>query len=162
MCHSLALSYTWGNPKGPENHVPVKGNPEEIFQIQLEDRQKCITYNLKETLDQLRDETTLIKIWVDALCMDQENMTEQSEQLKSMAKIYGQASRVIVWLGEMDLYVDTTFGTLEELCWATKFYILHGCAEKLKVPWINVFEDAVTSLVIAELENGQRAIPLTL
>jgi hypothetical protein len=55
-----ALSYTWRNPKGPENDIPVKGNPEEIFQIQLEDKQKCITYNLKETLDQLRDETTLI------------------------------------------------------------------------------------------------------
>lgn len=58
-CHSLALRptrpsrHTWGN-------IPVKGNPEEIFQIQLEDKQKCITYNLKETLDQLRDETTLI------------------------------------------------------------------------------------------------------
>jgi Heterokaryon incompatibility protein (HET) len=129
-----ALSYTWGNPKGPKNHIPVKGNPEEIFQIQLEDKQKCITYNLKETLDQLRDETTLIRIWVDALCMDQKNMTEQSEQVKSMAKLYGQASRVIVWLGEMDLYVDTAFGTLEELCWATKFPILHCCAEKLKVP----------------------------
>jgi hypothetical protein len=149
-----ALQYTWENLKGPENHIPVKGNLEELFQIQLEDKQKCITYNLKEALDELRDETTLIRIWIDALCMGQKNMTEQSEQAKSMAKIYGQVSRVIVWLEETDLYVDMAFGILEEEGWATKSRILHYCAKKLKASWFNISEDAVTSLVIAELENG--------
>src|ERR1700730_15165897 len=92
-----ALSYTWGNPKGPRNHIPVKGNPEETFRVQVENKQKYITYNLKEALDQLRDEARFITIWVDALCIDQENTTEQSEQVKLMAKIYSQASKVIVW-----------------------------------------------------------------
>jgi hypothetical protein len=53
----------------------------------------------------------------------------------------------------MDLYV-TAFNTLEELCWAMKSSTLHYCAKKLKVPWFNVSEDVVVSLVIAELENG--------
>jgi hypothetical protein len=39
-------------------------------------------------------------MWVDAVCIDQENDQEKEHQIQLMAKIYGQASRVIVWLGE--------------------------------------------------------------
>jgi hypothetical protein len=71
-----------------------------------------------------------------------------------MAKIYSQASRVIVWLGETDRYVDEAFDTLEELCWATKVRIWQYCAKKLDTPLVNVTEDAVFSLVASEMESS--------
>jgi hypothetical protein len=37
---------------------------------------------------------------VDAVCINQTNGTEKEQQILLMAKIYGQANRVIVWLGE--------------------------------------------------------------
>lgn len=35
-----ALSYTWGNPKGPRSLIPVKGNPEETFEIKIKGMRK--------------------------------------------------------------------------------------------------------------------------
>jgi hypothetical protein len=37
--------------------------------------------------------------WIDALCIDQENVPERNNQVMLMGDIYSQASRVIVWLG---------------------------------------------------------------
>jgi hypothetical protein len=39
-------------------------------------------------------------IWIDAICINQEDNDEKGQQVQSMAKIYAKASRVIVWLGE--------------------------------------------------------------
>ena len=38
-------------------------------------------------------------LWVDALCIDQENKAERSQQVQFMSKIYTQATKVIAWLG---------------------------------------------------------------
>lgn len=39
-------------------------------------------------------------LWIDAICINQEDDDEKGQQVQSMAKIYAKASRVIVWLGE--------------------------------------------------------------
>jgi hypothetical protein len=39
-------------------------------------------------------------LWIDAICINQEDNAEKGQQVQSMAKIYAKASRVIVWLGE--------------------------------------------------------------
>ncbi|RGP78641.1 hypothetical protein FLONG3_3263 [Fusarium longipes] len=41
-------------------------------------------------------------IWIDALCINQRDMLEKGQQVQSMAKIYAQASSVVVWLGEVE------------------------------------------------------------
>ena len=38
-------------------------------------------------------------LWVDALCIDQENKAERSQQVQLMSKIYSRAQKVIAWLG---------------------------------------------------------------
>jgi hypothetical protein len=38
--------------------------------------------------------------WVDAICIDQTNITERGQQVNMMAQIYGNAEEVIVWLGK--------------------------------------------------------------
>lgn len=39
-------------------------------------------------------------IWIDATCIDQQNVTERGDQVAIMGSIYRQAETVLVWLGE--------------------------------------------------------------
>lgn len=39
-------------------------------------------------------------IWIDAICINQEDRAEKGHQVQSMAKIFAKANCVIVWLGE--------------------------------------------------------------
>jgi hypothetical protein len=82
-----ALSYVWGDPKDP---VPIKVGQDDL----------TVTRNLHAALLHLRYRYFERILWVDAICIDQENLRERGEQVQSMAKIYGSANRVVVWLGE--------------------------------------------------------------
>jgi hypothetical protein len=68
--------------------------------------------NLHAALLHLRDRFMDRILWVDAICIDQTNTAEKSQQVQSMAKIYAKASRVIVWLGEME---PTSAQALEDI-----------------------------------------------
>jgi hypothetical protein len=84
-----ALSYVWGSP---DNKLPIliHGNSFDV------------TVNLRAALSHLRDHSIERILWVDAICIDQANKKEKENQIQSMAKIYGHANRVIVWLGEAE------------------------------------------------------------
>jgi hypothetical protein len=43
-----------------------------------------------------------VLLWVDALCINQEDAVERANQVKMMGKIYGRARRVTVWLGKRE------------------------------------------------------------
>jgi hypothetical protein len=82
-----ALSYTWGDPR-------------ETRSISVDDNQLLITVNLYAALARLRLHSHERIIWVDAVCIDQHNTKERTQQVQLMAKIYSNAFCVIVWLGE--------------------------------------------------------------
>ena len=86
-----ALSYVWGG----------SDKPLSIF-VDEHDQQHTlpVTKNLHEALSRLRYRSIERIIWVDAVCINQENEQEKVQQIQLMAKIYAQASRVVVWLGE--------------------------------------------------------------
>jgi hypothetical protein len=86
-CLYEALSYVWGGSDKPHSILIGRyGLP--------------VTVNLYAALLHLRDRLIERIIWVDAICIDQDNQTERAQQVQSMAKIYCKANRVIVWLGE--------------------------------------------------------------
>ncbi|KAK2763155.1 hypothetical protein FQN54_009791 [Arachnomyces sp. PD_36] len=43
-----------------------------------------------------------LPIWVDALCINQDNLKEKSHQIQLMSEIYAKASGVFAWLGSPD------------------------------------------------------------
>jgi hypothetical protein len=94
-----ALSYVWGEPD--------KTRP--IF---IKKHSLSVTLNLHEALLRLRHNSIERIIWVDAVCINQENIEEKEQQIRFMAKIYGQANRVVVWLGEA---ADNSDQALEEI-----------------------------------------------
>ena len=55
--------------------------------------------NLYAALKQFRHPTRDIFLWVDALCIDQENEEEKNQQVAKMARIYTSAYTVLIWLG---------------------------------------------------------------
>ena len=58
-----------------------------------------MTKNLAEALQCLTVTDESRFLWVDAICINQTDDSERSQQVRSMAKIYEDARRVLVWLG---------------------------------------------------------------
>ena len=88
MREYTALSYTWGTGVRSES-------------ITINNRYSLsITANLKDALLHLRQETKSRKLWIDAVCINQENVVERNAHLSRMRDIYAQANRVEVWLGK--------------------------------------------------------------
>jgi hypothetical protein len=59
-----------------------------------------VGHNLHDMLLELRQRTTSRRLWIDAICVDQQNSIEKGEQVKRMGAIFQFVSRVILWLGE--------------------------------------------------------------
>lgn len=98
-----ALSYTWGESGG------------ESFAITLHAKKKSVTENLYLALHRLRKTGEDRWLWVDALCIDQENPKEKTHQVSHMRHIYEKADRVLVWLGLGTDDIDLLMGLMVEL-----------------------------------------------
>jgi hypothetical protein len=61
-----------------------------------------ITANLESALRHLRLSDQQRTLWVDALCINQSDITERGSQVQLMADIYTAVSRVLIWLGPED------------------------------------------------------------
>ncbi|KAF2437435.1 HET-domain-containing protein, partial [Karstenula rhodostoma CBS 690.94] len=57
------------------------------------------TPNLYEALLHIRDPVFEQILWIDAICINQDDDEEKATQVAAMARIYGLAKRVVVWLG---------------------------------------------------------------
>ncbi|KAL5118209.1 hypothetical protein ACEQ8H_003881 [Pleosporales sp. CAS-2024a] len=85
-----ALSYTWGGP------APAPGR-----QIILNKHHHFAVFeNLHVALVKLRQASTPRTIWIDA-GNDRDALEEKGMQLLLMKRVYEQASRVVVWLGDV-------------------------------------------------------------
>jgi hypothetical protein len=55
--------------------------------------------NLFQCLNELRFETKVRTLWIEAICIDQTNIRERNHQVGEIRKIYAQAAQVRIWLG---------------------------------------------------------------
>ncbi|KAF4966280.1 hypothetical protein FSARC_6013 [Fusarium sarcochroum] len=83
----VALSYTWGRNRRLSKEVALNGVP------------KGITINLDLALRTLRGPNPII-IWVDALCINQDDVADKSEQVALMHQIFHWATHVQAYVGE--------------------------------------------------------------
>ncbi|KAN0103387.1 HET domain containing protein [Hyaloscypha variabilis] len=84
-----ALSYSWG----------PQVDPVDIFVGKRGNQTIKVTQNLAHALPCLRYPDKPRKIWIDAICVNQQDPEERSSQVKRMADIFSMASQVVVWLG---------------------------------------------------------------
>ncbi|THV47033.1 hypothetical protein BGAL_0340g00030 [Botrytis galanthina] len=93
-----ALSYTWG-------HI------DKVEEVIIDSARIKVTSNLHMALQHLRSGEEDQIFWIDALCINQENVHEKIHQIRQMGDIYKKAEKVVVWLGrgteETDLVMDS-------------------------------------------------------
>ena len=85
-----ALSYTWGDAA-------------QKVEIELDEKRFTITKNLALALHKFRahkpQQDSITVIWVDSICINQDDLGERREQVQKMKQIYERAAQVLVWLG---------------------------------------------------------------
>lgn len=95
-----ALSYVWGSQDNQETVSVVTPGAEEGGVFSSRNTASLhVTQNLAIALRHLRRRDAVRTLWVDAICIDQQNVAERSEQVGKMGQIYRSAARVVVWLG---------------------------------------------------------------
>ncbi|KAF5026432.1 hypothetical protein F66182_1497 [Fusarium sp. NRRL 66182] len=82
-----ALSYEWRDKVGS---VPV----------QCDNNQILVTPNCKAAMEHLRLRLRPRYLWIDAICVNQEDIQERNQQVAMMTEIYRLAGKVHMWLGE--------------------------------------------------------------
>ncbi|KAF4627528.1 hypothetical protein G7Y89_g10626 [Cudoniella acicularis] len=97
-----ALSYVWGDPT-------------QTVDIDVEGSVLKITVNLDLFLRYIREKYTTRTIWADAICIDQGNVEERSEQVQRMKDIYSLCERDLLWLGEADKETKAVIDELERM-----------------------------------------------
>ncbi|KAF7528204.1 hypothetical protein G7054_g10234 [Neopestalotiopsis clavispora] len=91
-----ALSYCWGTQEqrdsiGMSNGHAVESLPSTAFSI---------SRNVALAIRGLRHKNDVLKIWIDAICINQDDLTEREHQVSLMGSIYSLAGTVHIWLGE--------------------------------------------------------------
>lgn len=94
-----ALSYTWGTTEKPCN-------------IRINDSQIPVTRNVYVALQHLRLRNEDRFLWVDAICINQDNHEEREQQVGQMKSIYEYAEKVLIWMGVSDSNIDEFFSAI--------------------------------------------------
>ncbi|OTA06113.1 ABC transporter [Trichoderma parareesei] len=92
-----ALSYTWGD-ENDRREIAVNGYIVDV------------TVNLYSALRRLRLENETRVLWIDALCINQTDLDERSQQVQLMRNIYTLCDRTVIWVGETPEDLSPTWG----------------------------------------------------
>jgi len=91
----IALSYCWGDPRITKS-INLGGHRVEITS-NLDSALRAVAKRRGHIDKKGRREE--IKLWVDAVCINQDDNQEKSQQIRNMRQIYSRAEEVIAWVG---------------------------------------------------------------
>ncbi|GKT42868.1 heterokaryon incompatibility protein 6, OR allele [Colletotrichum spaethianum] len=98
----VALSYCWGKA-ATQSNIEIDGMS-----------QRC-GFNGEVALRHLR-RTEGVYVWIDQLCINQNDNAEKAHQVSMMRQIYSTATRVAVWLGLPDDDSDMVLRHIRDMC----------------------------------------------
>lgn len=90
-----AVSYCWGTEPF-DRIIEVEGGSYRVTP-NLEAALRVFRWPLSESSDDVSD--GIRRLWIDALCIHQEDIEEKSSQIRLMGNIYRKSTRLLVWLG---------------------------------------------------------------
>ena len=89
-----AVSYCWGDEADPST-------------ILCHGKYLPVTRNLDAALRRFRQASEDIPLWIDSICINQQDIIECHRQVYLMGDIYHKASKVLIWLGCENEYEDS-------------------------------------------------------
>jgi ankyrin repeat protein len=137
ICDYAALSYTWGNTSRPCDIIVNGSN-------------MAVTKNAYLALRDLRCQEQDQVLWVDALCINQDDNDEQGQQVQQMGSIYSEAKRVFIWLGEATYDTDYVMYYMKKL---EKESFKHASNGQEISELVNIW-----SVVVRDLTPDQRGL----
>ena len=135
--HYTALSYVWGDAT-------------EKRDIVVDGCSLSITGNLDSALRHIRHTKDIIKIWADAICINQEDIQERGQQVQQMGTIYFIAVHTIIYLGEASAEIDDVLTLLSSVSTAgqTLLYLDHETSTIKNMPF-----ETITNTIQAHILN---------
>jgi len=108
-----AMSYAWGDQQ-PTERLTIQGSNKGSTAHQ------CIMIrpNVDTMLRHLRPSTQQRCLWIDALCINQNDLEEKGSQVRFMEEVYRQAKAIVIWLGTPEDVAgakDTTMRFFQQL-----------------------------------------------
>lgn len=118
-----ALSYTWATENGDDSlsQTVYCGSTATLH----------VTKNCGAAIRRLRKPGLRRTLWIDALCIDQQNDAEKNHQVALMGKIYSGAARVLVYLDCDGFDFTPLFGWLRQKDIPINFESINNSREKL-------------------------------
>jgi hypothetical protein len=106
-----ALSYMWGNPARTN---PIVVNSKELGVT------KSLLVFLREAKRRLKAEDDCATafhgwLWIDAVCINQDDPIERAKQVIHMRAIYEKAHSIIIWLGEGEDGTNVVMNVLQHI-----------------------------------------------
>ncbi|KAK1446682.1 hypothetical protein CCUS01_12209 [Colletotrichum cuscutae] len=97
-----ALSYTWG-PNVFDEAIECEGHV------------KNMTKSLAVALRAFRQEDRSVVMWIDQICINQDDNEEKAQQIPLMSRIYQNAMNTVIWLGESTSNSASAIKLLEDV-----------------------------------------------
>lgn len=102
-----ALSYEWGRPDAA------------MYTILVDNKSLPVRSKLYNFLEVYRKKQhtwqRVIPLWIDAICINQNDINEQNHQVGMMRDVYARAHEVLLWLGQCEDSQSHCFSLLEPL-----------------------------------------------
>lgn len=92
------LSYRWGTDH-PTHRIIING---KAMYIRRNLHDFLTVQKNKASQSQERKLRSTPWLWIDALCIDQDNINERNHQVQQMGEIFTRAEQVYIWLGVVE------------------------------------------------------------
>lgn len=81
--------------------------------IEIDKKPIDITNSLDKAICRLRSEKDSVILWVDQICINQQDQAEKEAQIKLMSLIYSRVLNTVIWLG--DTSAQDAFDAIHDL-----------------------------------------------
>ncbi|TGO35734.1 hypothetical protein BHYA_0148g00080 [Botrytis hyacinthi] len=112
----ICLSYVWGTEISTEH-------------IKVDENEISIHAGLLPSLRHIRKPHHTLVLWIDALCVDQNDPDEKASQRANLGEIYSRCSLVYIWLGAPPNHISTTgspFQLIQQFSDNKHYHVLVG------------------------------------
>jgi hypothetical protein len=97
-----AVSWFWGDAKPGEK-------------IELDGKSLDVPLNAVRALHDLRDSVRSKMLWIDAVCINQDDRAERASQILLMSDVYSTAGLTYLWLGNDDVVIRRAIVHLKDV-----------------------------------------------